>query len=495
MRRTTIQQAVEYHRQGKFARAEELYRQILRTEPGHADALHLLGVIYGQTGRFAKAQELIERAIARRPNEAGFQNSLGNVLAQQGKKEQAVACFRRVSQLAPDFVEVHNNLGNALYDLGRLEEAVACYRHVLRLRPDFFDAHNNLGNALREQKQILEAIACHRRTLQLRPGDRTVLGQLILEQQEAGLWDGLEELSRQAIHAVEADAASAGENVMPPFVFLVMTALPTTAKGQLLCARKWGERLVRFAKDSGWRRPFAKPHGADRRIAVGYLSAEFHEHATAYLMAELFEVHDRRGFEVVGYSIGSDDGSAMRRRLVGAFDRFVDLREASFLDSAKRIAEDGIDILVDLKGYTRFARSEIFALRPAPIQVNYLGYPGTMGTEFMDYALVDDFVVGPDQQPFFTEKLVHLPGCYQVNDSHREIASHTPTRAKCGLGEKGFVFCCFNNTSKIGPGTFDIWMRLLKAVPDSVLWLLEKNSFVGENLRRECMCGGCRRSD
>ena len=179
---------------------------------------------------------------------------------------------------------------------------------------------------------------------------------------------------------MEADAASAGENVMPPFVFLVMTALPTTAKGQLLCARKWGERLVRFAKDSGWRRPFAKPHGADRRIAVGYLSAEFHEHATAYLMAELFEVHDR-GFEVVGYSIGSDDGGAMQRRLVGAFDRFVDLREASFLDSAKRIAEDGIDILVDLKGYTRFADQEIFALRPAPIQVNYLGYPGTMGTE------------------------------------------------------------------------------------------------------------------
>ncbi len=187
------------------------------------------------------------------------------------------------------------------------------------------------------------------------------------------------------------------------------------------------------------------------KITIGYLSADFHSHATAYLIAELFEKHDRQRFEVFGYSYGADDGSPMRRRLVKALDRFSDLKDASFVESAQRIAADGVDILVDLKGYTKDARTEILSLRPAPIQVNYLGYPGTMGAYFMDYVLVDDFVVPPEQQPFFAEKLVHLPGCYQVNDSRREISPHTPSRAECGLPEKGFVFCSFNNSYKITP--------------------------------------------
>jgi predicted O-linked N-acetylglucosamine transferase (SPINDLY family) len=225
-------------------------------------------------------------------------------------------------------------------------------------------------------------------------------------------------------------------------------------------------------------------------LTIGYLSADFHSHATAMLVAELFEKHDRARFSIIGYSYGPDDGSQMRRRVVSAFDRFVDLREASFSDSAKRIATDGVNILVDLKGYTQDARTEIMALRPAPIQVNYLGYPGTMGADFIDYILVDEFIVPPDQQPFFTEKLVHLPGCYQVNDSQREIAPRTPSRAECGLPEKGFVFCCFNNNYKITPEMFGVWMRLLIGVPGSVLWLLEGNRWSPDNLRREAEARG-----
>ena len=213
--------------------------------------------------------------------------------------------------------------------------------------------------------------------------------------------------------------------------------------------------------------------GHKSKITVGYLSADFQSHATAMLVAELFEKHDRDRFTILGYSYGRDDDSPMRKRLASALDRFVDVRDASFARAAERIAADEVDILVDLKGYTAEARTQIVALRPAPIQVNYLGYPGTMGASFIDYILVDDFVVPADQQPFFTEKLVHLPGCYQVNDSRREIAPRTPSRAECGLPEEGFVFCSFNNSYKITPEVFGVWMRLLAAVPGSVLWLLE----------------------
>jgi len=229
-------------------------------------------------------------------------------------------------------------------------------------------------------------------------------------------------------------------------------------------------------------------HGA--KIAIGYLSADYHSHATAWLIAELIEKHDRDRFAVFGYSYGPDDGSTTRRRLVGAFDRFVDMRNESFAAAAARIAADEVDILVDLKGYTQHARPGILSLRPAPIQVNYLGYPGTMGAEFMDYILVDDYIVPPDQQAFFSEKLVHLPDCYQVNDSGREISPYSPTRQECNLPTNGIVFCSFNNSYKITPEIFDVWMRLLKAVPGSVLWLLEGNGFAPANLRSEAEARG-----
>ncbi|HEV3138599.1 MAG TPA: hypothetical protein VGZ26_11860, partial [Pirellulales bacterium] len=226
------------------------------------------------------------------------------------------------------------------------------------------------------------------------------------------------------------------------------------------------------------------------KITVGYVSADFHSHATAQLTAELFEKHDRGHFSIIGYSFGPNDSSPMRRRLVNAFDRFVDLKNTAYQEAAELIAADGVQIAVDLKGQTMDSRQEIFSFRPAPIQVSYLGYPSTMGAPFIDYILVDDFVVPSDQQPFYTEKLVHLPGCYQVNDSQREIASHTPSRAECGLPEQGFVFCCFNNNYKITPAVFGVWMKLLQAVPGSVLWLLEGNRFAPANLRREALARG-----
>jgi len=234
----------------------------------------------------------------------------------------------------------------------------------------------------------------------------------------------------------------------------------------------------------------ARPRRAGSPVTLGYLSADFRIHPVAQLIVETFEKHDRARFAVHGYSYGRDDGTPFRRRLAEAFDRFVDLRDASFAEAARHIAADDVDILIDLTGYTRHARTPILAFRPAPVQVNYLGYPGTMGTALVDYIVVDSFVVPFGQQSFFTERLVHLPECYQPNDRKRELAPRAPSRAEYGLPEKGFVFCSFNAGYKISPDVFDVWMDLLKAVPGSILWLLEDNRFAPDNLRREAEARG-----
>jgi len=489
--------------QGRLDEAVACYRQALPLDPNFAEAHSNLGSALESQGRFDEAAASYRQALRLNPNFAEAHNNLGSVLQNQGRLEEAVACYRQALQLNAHYAEAHNNLGSLLQSQGRLAEAVACHRRALELKPDFTAAYTNLAIALKEQGQTVEAIACFRQALQLEPASPAILGELTHQLQQVCLWSDLGELSQRVIEAVATDGRGGRAPALAPFLFL---ALPTatTANQQHQCARQWVEqrlKTVRSSKSkvqsaSEVRCPMSnvKSTSSDfglrtsdfgHSITVGYLSADFHEHATAYLIAELIEKHQRQRFAVFGYSVGPEDSGPMRRRLVKAFDRFVDLKDVSFEAAARRIEADGVDILVDLKGFTGQARTQILALRPAPLQVNYLGYPGTMAAPFIDYILVDDFVVPPDQQPFFTEKLVHLPGCYQVNDSTRQIAAHTPSRAECGLPEVGFVFCCFNKSYKITPEVFEVWMRLLKNIPGSVLWLLEANRFAPANLRRE----------
>jgi predicted O-linked N-acetylglucosamine transferase (SPINDLY family) len=284
------------------------------------------------------------------------------------------------------------------------------------------------------------------------------------------------------------DALGTSASRLAPFELL---ALSSTSEEQLECAR---HVTAAVAVRAPLMLPRAKPRQAEK-IRLGYLSHDFRENALAILIPGLIEEHDRQRFEVVGYSYGPDDHSARRARLEGAFDRFVDIRDMQDREAAELIHADALDILIDLNGYTGDSRAEILACRPAPIQVNYLGFTATMGADFIDYIIADRFVVPEDQQPFFSEKLVHLPDCYQCNDEKREIAERTPSRAECGLPETGFVFCCFSNSYKITPTFFDIWMRLLHAVPGSVLWLLDPwtptaGALAKANLVREAAARG-----
>ena len=455
--------------------------------------------------RFAEAEAALRRVLEFRPDLASLHVDLGCALLGQRQLDEAAAAFRRAIELQPGFAAAHNNLGNALKDLGRSDEAVACYEWALQLAPDNAAIHNNLGSALQEQHRIDEAVLSYRRALALKPdfaGAQRNLGGILaargeLDEAVAMLGRAAQQLDDSTIEWFHVrrrmcdwadfrqEEAKARKNAGK--LAFQLLALSSGAAEQLGCARR-----VASALDIPKSLMFpAVVRRAGGRIRIGYVSANFKPHADASLMVGLIEQHDRREFEIIGYSASPDDGSQIRARLSSAFDRFVDISSTSNRDAARLVRDGKIDILVDLNGFTRETRMSILAYRPAPVQVTYLGFPATTGADFIDYIIIDPFVVPKDQQEFFSERLVHLPDCYQCNDDKRAISERTPSRAECGLPEEGFVFfCCFNNAYKITPDFFDMWMRLLAAVPGSVLWLLDDNPWAKANLAREAAARG-----
>jgi len=458
--------------QGRLDRALAAFDQAIALQADYAEAFYNRATVLQQQARLEEALAAYGRAIALRENYADAINNAGIVLQELGRASEAIDLYRPLLERMPAHADACNNLGTALLAQGRADEARAAFEQALAHQPDFPEAFCNLGNARRELGDLTGAIAAYRDALRLRPDDAGAFSQLIYHRTQACAWDGYEADQEKLV-----DMARRGIRV-PPFYLL---STPASASDQLICARHWATSISppRTAL-------FHHQACAGReRIRLGYLSGDFYQHATAQLMAELFECHDRDRFEVFAYSYGPDDHSPMRARLAAAFDRFVDIRARSHHEAAELIHAEGVDILVDLKGYTHHARPAISAYRPAPVQVSYLGYPATMGADFIDYIIVDPFVVPSSQQPFFSERLVHLPRSYQVNDRRREVADARTSRRDVGLPAEGLVLCSFNNSYKISPVFFDIWMRLLRAVPGSVLWLLEANPQVAGNLRSE----------
>jgi protein O-GlcNAc transferase len=497
---------VVLHEKREFDQAAMVYRQVIRISPDLAVAHNNLGTVLQDQGRLDEAMEAFGEAIRLKPDYAEAHFNRGAVLQRQASPEQALAAYRHAIELRRDYADAINNAGIVLQELGRASESIDLYRRLvevmprhadaynnigtallaerrpdearaafqkaLALRPEFPEAFYNLGNAWRELGDLAEAITAYQSALRLRPDDADAFGQLVHHRAQACAWDNDPTDQEKLIDLVRHGAR------VPPFYLLSTKA---TAVDQLTCARQWIKPIVPPRRAVFNHTPSA----ANRRIRLGYLSGDLHQHSTAHLMAELFECHRRDRFEVIAYSYGPDDSSPMRTRLERAFDRFIDIRALPHSEAAKRIHADQVDILIDLKGYTHHARPAITAHRPAPVQVSYLGFPATMGADFIDYVIVDPVVVPESQQAFFSERLVHLPGSYQANDRRREVASAPASRADHGLPADGLVLCSFNNSYKISPGFFDIWMRLLRSVPGSVLWLLETNALVRGNLRSE----------
>jgi protein O-GlcNAc transferase len=458
--------------QGRLDSALAAFETAITLQPDYAEAFYNRATVLQQQARLEDALANYGRAIALRADYTDAINNAGIVLQELGRADQAIDLYRELLQRMPAHADACNNMGTALLAAERPEEARAAFEQALTHRADFPEALYNLGNARRELGDLAGAIAAYRNALQLRPDDANAFSQLTYHRAQACDWDGFE-ADQVKLVAMVRDGVR-----VPPFYLL---STPASASDQQICARQW-IGPIKPPTDAVFDHRVSAESG---RIRLGYLSGDFHQHATAQLMAELFERHDRDRFEVLAYSYGPDDYSPMRARLAAAFDRFVDIRARSHREAAGAIHADKVDILIDLKGYTHHARPAISAHRPALVQVSYLGFPATMGADFIDYIMVDPFVVPGSQQAFFSERLVHLPGCYQVNDRKRAVASSATSRRDCGLPDQGLVLCSFNNSYKISPAFFDIWMRLIRSVPGSVLWLLETNDLVKGNLRSE----------
>jgi len=541
-----LARATDLLQRGAVDQAETLYRRVLAADKRNFDALHLLGLILAQRGKPAEAQGLLAEAVRARPRSVEAQVNLARVLTMLDRHAEALAGLDAAVALDPTYVLALNNRGAALRALGRLDEAVASYNAALALKPDYVDALYNCGNALNMLERYDEALASFDRALALRPSHAgTLIGRanalrglrrfddaagsldraLALEAGNAlalfnrgnilsdgqryeeavasyervlaldpghryalgGLAFGLLSIcdwGRSESRAAEVETqVRQGKSVVQPFTFLA-------ASGDAALQRRCAEAFIR---DKTPVRPPPLWRGETwhhDRIRVAYLSADFRDHAMSYLIANLLELHDRARFEIVGVSLGVDDGSVPRSRIVKAMDQFHDVQSRSDREVAGLLHELKVDVLVDLNGYTLGGRPEILGYRPSPVQMSYLGFPGTSGTDFIDYMIADEIVLPPEQQSSFTEKIIYLPDSYWVNDSNPKSSARVPTRREAGLPDAGLVFCCFNNNYKIRPFVFDVWMRLLRAVEGSVLWLRRTNATAERNLRQAAQARG-----
>ena len=506
-----LQTGLALYQQGRLTEARSIYQAVLTQSPKHFEALHLLGVIAGQTQDFEAAVAFFGQAIAIDPSHAHVHNNLGNALKELTQRLAAIASYDTAISLRPDYPEAYKNRGNALRELNRHTEALASYDKAISLRPDYADAYSNRGhalrdlkqtdaaiasydkaislkpdnpdaynsrgNALRERKRLDEALASYDKAIALQPDYEFLLGSRLHTQMQMCDWQGISE----RLSALESQVRS-GATVSSGFPLLAACDSPMLHK---LASEIWVKTKAPQNSALG----IIARRVPRQKIRVAYYSADFGEHPVSFLLAQLFESHNKDRFETVGISFGADTQSQTHKRVARAFDEWVDVRSKSDQEVAQLSRDLGVDIAIDLGGVTAGARMGIFSYRAAPIQASYLGYLGTTGAPYIDYLLADRVIVPQSQQTFYTEKIVHLAS-YQANDSMRIISDKAFSRQELGLPEDAFVFCCFNNNYKITPDTFSRWMRILKATDNSVLLLYAENSHTPAHLKREAQMRG-----
>ena len=530
---------------GKHTAAEEVFQELIQLFPDNAEAFYGLGNALCNQKRTSEAVVVFRRALALQPDYGLAWFNLGNALLEQKLWDEAIEAYGQSSSCLPYHAATYSNCGNAYTAKHMQEEAQELYDAAVACNPKFFEAFFNKAVLHNLNGQFLQAIeACHN-VIQINPNHPKVMNVLGVAlagiKHHVAAIDAFEKAVEQNPKQVEAWSNMAGSyeilqkqedavrcckevmrldpdypNVRARMAFMqfyicdwsdateMVNTLVSKHKGGAACDPF---RYVAFSKDASlhhkiarrWARRLEKPlikveslpkPPIHKRIKIGYFSADFHFHATALLAARMFELHDKERFEIYAFSFGPDRKDEMFQRLNKSFDHWIDIRAMDDMSVVKKARELEIDIAVDLKGYTLDHRIGIFQLRPAPIQISYLGFPGTTGCSSMDYIIADRALIPPHLRKFYTEKVIYLPYSYQINDDTKEVPKKRLSRAKLGLPRDGFVFCCFNNNYKITPEVFDVWMRLLKQVPGSVIWLLKDNELVEKNLRAEAMKRG-----
>jgi predicted O-linked N-acetylglucosamine transferase (SPINDLY family) len=534
---------LKLHGQGNLLEAKKAYEAALKENPQNPDLLHLLGVIASQTNNAKLAIDLIDQAIAIYPNNSSFYSNRANALKQLTQLDEALKSFDKAIQINPDDKIAYNNRGVLLFDLKQLDESLISYENAIRIKPDYAEAYNNRaitlqqlkrleealdscnkairfksdyaeaynnrgnillklkrleealdsynkaisirvnfseayynrGIILYELRKLDEAIASYEKSLKLNPNyEEFLFGLYLHNKMEICDWSNLS----QNLFYLE-NQIFLKKKVITPFAALSLFDKPDLHR---IVAKVYSDskylknRINNFSKHK------------IKKIRIGYYSADFTEHAVSYLTAELFELHDKNKFEIIAFSLKSFQNE-MKNRLFNSFYKFIEVENNNDKEIAEMSRELGIDIAVDLGGYTKYNRPGIFSYRAAPIQLSYIGYLGTMGSEYYDYLISDKIIIPEELQNFYTEKIIYLP-CYQVNDSKRKIAKKLFSRSELGLPEDQFIFCCFNKSYKITPDVFDSWMKILKAVNKSVLYLSSDNKWADNNLKKEAELRG-----
>jgi predicted O-linked N-acetylglucosamine transferase (SPINDLY family) len=532
---------------GSFDQAINQYQRALELRPDYAEAWSNQGNALNELGRYGEALECYEKSLGLDSDFAQAWSNKGNTLQALKQFSKALDCYNKAISLKPDFVEAWSNKGNVLNELKnykeallcynkalgfdsfyaeawsnkgitlqalkRYEEALYCYNKALELNPNFTEAWLNQGNALNELKRYAEALVSYNKSLSLNQNsvegmsNRAAILNMLKQYGEAiDQYQKILDIKNDAewINGALLDSKikicswvnfqddqeglveklKNSEKTINPFQFLAWLDDSTL---QRQASRIYAEHSFFENKILGE----PPKHPRHQKIKIAYFSADFRKHPVAQLIVELFERHDRTRFELYGFSLREPENEDdLRLRIKDSFDHFYEVENKTDQEIAAMARGLEIDIAVDLGGYTQFAKTEIFSFRAAPIQVNYLGYPGTMGAPYMDYIVADPTLIPEQSQEFYIEKIAYLPDTYQPNDRKRQISSKQFTKSELGLPEQGFVFCCFNNNFKINPQVFDCWATILKQVPGSILWLLEDNALAKDNLQKEALARG-----
>ena len=425
-----------------------------------------------QKGQLKDALPATDKLLQQYPTSITLLNIKGAIHGQLEQLDQAINCFLQVIKMNPEQAEAYSNLGVVYKDQGNLQLAMLNIQKAIEIKPDFAEAYNNLGNAQDTLHDYEAAIRSFERAASLKPDYVEALVQRVHLQSLICDWESLRK-ERQLIPSL-----GTGENEVSPFSMLTLEDYPERHKSraEVYTARKFNHVALE---------PNARPTAKPAQLRIGYFSADFYDHPVSQLIVGVLEQHDRTQFTVYAYAYGPEKNDDVRQRLIKATDTFRDVSDKNYQEIALLARQDNIDIAIDLTGYTKNCRTAIFAYRAAPIQINYLGYPGTMGAHFMDYIIADKILIPDELKKHYTEKIIQLPYSYMPTDNTRKISNKVITRSDMGLPENGFVFCGFNNSYKISPSEFDIWMRLLFKIPDSVLWLRHSNKWSEDNLRNE----------
>ena len=534
--------ALNNFQNGKINEAKEICEEILKSEPNNFNAYYLLGVIAFQTKNYIKSDDLISKAIKINPKNSEFYNFKGIALIHINKFEEAIESWTKAIEIDPNSLDAYNNRGNALIklkknelalknfdqalklkpnfsqalhnrsvvlknlnrfevalesvnkaieinpkyvdaynlkgvilrELNQIENSLNSYDKAIKLNPNFADAHLNRGNLLlNENKQLNLALESFTKALKINPNLNFLFGKYIHTKAWLSNWDFIDE----EISSLK-DKITSGIKTATPFPILSLIDLPDLQK-------KNAENYVKneYSLSSNLEPIIKRP--SNKKIRIGYYSADFNNHPTSFLMVQLLELHDRSNFEIFCFSLANRKNDEMRKRVSNSCDKFLDVSLKSDEEIARISRDLNIDIACDVMGFTKGNKFQIFAEKCAPIQVSYLAFPGTTGANFIDYVIADKTVISQELKKYYSEKIIFLPGTYQVNDSAKKISDKVFTREEMGLPNDSFVFCCFNKNYKILPRVFDIWMNLLKKVKGSVLWLLVENSKARENLKKE----------